>query len=84
MPILNHSYKNQVTTIYHKQNASPKSPRLPLLLEIFPEQKMSGTLSRLLATGSNETKLLFPMYLFFGFLFMEMRHCTISDLFQNP
>jgi hypothetical protein len=36
------TYENQVTTI-SKQNALPKSPRLPLLRVIFPEQKMFGT-----------------------------------------
>jgi hypothetical protein len=47
-------------------------------------KKMFGTAERLLATGSNETKLLFPMSIFFRFPFMEMRHCTISDLFPKP
>ena len=77
--------KNQITTIYKQ------AERLAEITKIFI---ISGNISRakkclaiadqLLANGSNETKnAISNVYVFSVSAFMELRHCSISNLFTQ-
>lgn len=77
--------KNQVTTIYQKAERFAEITKTAIITgNISRAKKCLALAERLLATGSNETKIAISnVYLFSVSSFMEMRHCTISNLFPK-
>jgi hypothetical protein len=77
--------KNQVTTIYKQAERFAKITKTAIIKgNINRAKKCLALAERLFETGSNETKIAISnVYLFSVSSFMEMSHCTISDLFPK-
>lgn len=77
--------KNQVTTIYKQAERFAEITKTAIITgNISRAKKCLALAERLLATGSNETKIAISnVYLFSISSFMEMRHCNISNLFPK-
>jgi hypothetical protein len=77
--------KNQVSTIYKQAERFAEITKTAILTgNIVRAKKCLALAERLFATGSNETKIAISnVYVFSVSSFMELRHCTISNLFPK-
>ncbi len=77
--------KNQVHTVYNRAERFANITRTAIISgNIVRAKKCLALAERLLATGSNETKLAISnVYVFSVSTFMELRHCNISNLFPK-
>lgn len=77
--------KNQVTTIYKQADRFAEITKKAIITgNISRAKKCLALAERLFATGSNETKsAISNVYFFSVFSFMELRHCSISNLFPK-
>jgi hypothetical protein len=77
--------RNQVSTIYKQAERFAEITKTAILTgNIVRAKKCLALAERLFATGSNETKIAISnVYVFSVSSFMELRHCTISNLFPK-
>lgn len=77
--------RNQVSTIYKQAERFAEITKTAILTgNIIRAKKCLALAERLFATGSNETKIAISnVYVFSVSSFMELRHCTISNLFPK-
>ena len=77
--------KNQVTTVYKQAERFAEITKKAIISGNINRAKKCLVLAeRLLETGSNETKnAISNVYVFSVSSFMELRHCTISNLFPK-
>lgn len=77
--------KNQVTTIYNQAERFAEITKSAILTgNIIRAKKCLALAERLLTTGSSETKnAISNVYIFSVSTFMELRHCSISNLFPQ-
>lgn len=77
--------KNQVHTVYNRAERFANITKTAIISgNIVRAKKCLALAERLLATGSNETKLAISnVYVFSVSTFMELRHCNISNLFPK-
>ena len=77
--------KNQVTTIYKKAERFAEITKNSIITgNINRAKKCLAIAEQLLETGSNETKITISnVYVFSISSFMDLRHCTISNLFPK-
>ena len=77
--------KNQVTTIYKKAERFAEITKNSIITgNISRAKKCLALAEQLLATGSNETKIAISnVYVFSVSSFMELHHCSISNLFPK-
>jgi hypothetical protein len=77
--------KNQVTTIYKQAERFAEITKTAIITgNIVRAKKCLAMAERLFATGSNETKnAISNVYVFSVSSFMELRHCSISNLFPK-
>ena len=77
--------KNQVTTSYHQAERFAEITKAAILSgNIVRAKKCLALAERLLITGSSETKnAITNVYVFSVSTFMELRHCSISNLFPK-
>ena len=77
--------KNQVNTIYKQAERFAEITKTAIGTgNIVRAKKCLALAERLFATGSNETKIAISnVYVFSVSSFMELRHCTISNLFPK-
>ncbi len=77
--------KNQVTTIYQKAERFAEITKNAIITgNINRAKKCLAIAEQLLETGSNETKnAISNVYVFSVSSFMELHHCSISNLFPK-
>ena len=77
--------KNQVHTVYNRAERFANITKTAIISgNIVRAKKCLALAERLLATGSNETKLAISnVYVFSVSTFMELRHCNIYNLFPK-
>ena len=77
--------KNQVNTIYKQAERFAEITKTAIITgNISRAKKCLALAEQLLITGSNETKIAISnVYLFSVSSFMELRHCSISNLFPK-
>ena len=77
--------KNQVITIYKKAERFAEITKNSIITgNINRAKKCLAIAEQLLETGSNETKITISnVYVFSISSFMDLRHCTISNLFPK-
>ena len=77
--------KNQVTTVYKQAERFAEITKMAIITgNINRAKKCLALAERLFETGSNETKnAISNVYVFSVSSFMELRHCTISNLFPK-
>ena len=77
--------KNQVTTIYKQAERFAEITKTAIITgNISRAKKCLALAERLFITGSNETKIAISnVYIFSVSSFMELRHCSISNLFPQ-
>ena len=77
--------KNQVTTSYHQAERFAEITKAAILSgNIVRAKKCLALAERLLITGSSEAKnAITNVYVFSVSTFMELRHCSISNLFPK-
>ena len=77
--------KNQVTTVYKQAERFAEITKKAIISgNINRAKKCLALAERLFETGSNETKnAISNVYVFSVSSFMELRHCTISNLFPK-
>jgi hypothetical protein len=77
--------KNQVTTIYKQAERFAEITKIAIVTgNINRAKKCLALAERLFETGSNETKnAISNVYVFSVSSFMELRHCSISNLFPK-
>ena len=75
--------KNQVNTIYKQAERFAEITKKAIITgNINRAKKCLATAERLFISGSSETKnVISNVYIFSVSSFMELRHCTISNLF---
>ena len=80
-----HTMKNQVTTVYKQAERFAEITKTAIITgNINRAKKCLALAERLFETGSNETKnAISNVYVFSVSSFMELRHCTISNLFPK-
>ena|SRR6188508_531306 len=80
-----HTMKNQATTIYKQAERFAEITKTAIITgNINRAKKCLALAERLFETGSNETKnAISNVYVFSVSSFMELRHCTISNLFPK-
>lgn len=80
-----HTMKNQVTTIYKQAERFAEITKTAIITgNINRAKKCLALAERLFETGSNETKnAISNVYVFSVSSFMELRHCSISNLFPK-
>ncbi|AIG30448.1 hypothetical protein IA01_08220 [Flavobacterium psychrophilum] len=77
--------KNQVTTVYKQAERFAEITKKAIITgNITRAKKCLDLAERLFATGSQETKnAISNVYIFSVSSFMELRHCSISNLFPK-
>jgi hypothetical protein len=77
--------KNQVTTIYKQAERFAEVTKNAIISgNINRAKKCLALAERLFETGSNETRsVISNVYVFSVSSFMELRHCSISNLFPK-
>ncbi|AIN74529.1 hypothetical protein LIT13_01095 [Flavobacterium psychrophilum] len=77
--------KNQVTTVYKQAERFAEITKKAIITgNITRAKKCLDLAERLFATGSHETKnAISNVYIFSVSSFMELRHCSISNLFPK-
>jgi hypothetical protein len=77
--------KNQVSTIYKQAERFAEITKTAIIAgNISRAKKCLALAERLFITGSNETKIAISnVYIFSVSSFMELRHCSISNLFPQ-
>lgn len=77
--------KNQVSTIYKKAERFAEITKTAIITgNISRAKKCLALAERLFISGSNETKIAISnVYIFSVSSFMELRHCSISNLFPQ-
>ncbi|WP_298152134.1 hypothetical protein [Flavobacterium sp.] len=77
--------KNQVTTIYKKAERFAEITKVAIVSgNIARAKKYLAVAERLFTTGNYETKnAISNVYVFSVSSFMELRHCSISNLFPK-
>ncbi|RKS03297.1 MULTISPECIES: DUF7674 family protein [unclassified Flavobacterium] len=77
--------KNQVTTIYKQAERFAEITKSAIVSgNIERAKKCLALAERLFTTGSSETKnAISNVYVFSVSTFMELRHCSISNLFPQ-
>lgn len=77
--------KNQVTTIYKQAERFAEITKTAIITgNISRAKKCMALAERLLVSGNNETKsAITNVYVFSVSSFMELRHCSISNLFPK-
>jgi hypothetical protein len=77
--------KNQVTTIYKQAERFAEITKSAIISgNILRAKKCLALAEQLFATGSYETKnAIANVYVFSVSTFMELRHCSISNLFSQ-
>ncbi|HEU4789508.1 MAG TPA: hypothetical protein VFS71_07475 [Flavobacterium sp.] len=77
--------KNKIATIYEKAERFAEITKIAIMGgNINRAKKCLGLAERLFETGSSETKgVISHVYVFSISSFMELRHCTISNLFPK-
>lgn len=77
--------KNQVTTVYKQAERFAEITKRAIITgNIIRAKKCLALAEKLLETGSNETKIAISnVYVFSVSTFMELHHCTISNLFPQ-
>ena len=77
--------RNQVTTIYKQADRFAEITKTAITKgNIGRAKKCLALAERLFATGSNETKsAISNVYVFSVSSFMELRHCSISNMFPK-
>lgn len=77
--------KNQVNTIYKQAERFAEITKSAIVSgNIIRAKKCLALAERLFLTGSSETKnAISNVYVFSVSTFLELRHCTISDLFPQ-
>ena len=77
--------KNQVTTVYKQAERFAEITKRAIITgNIIRAKKCLAVAEQLFKTGSNETKIAITnVYVLSIAGFMEMKHCSISNLFPN-
>ncbi|EKT3957073.1 hypothetical protein ABF200_001481 [Flavobacterium psychrophilum] len=77
--------KNQVTTVYKQAERFAEITKKAIITgNITRAKKCLDLAEQLFATGSQETKnAISNVYIFSVSSFMELRHCSISNLFPK-
>jgi hypothetical protein len=77
--------KNQVSTIYKQAERFAEITKTAIITgNISRAKKCLALAERLFISGSNETKnAISNVYIFSVSSFMELRHCSISNLFPQ-
>ncbi|MBA4155456.1 hypothetical protein [Flavobacterium sp.] len=77
--------KNQVTTIYKQAERFAEITKSAIVSgNIVKAKKCLALAERLFITGSTETKnVISNVYVFSVSTFMELRHCSVSNLFPQ-
>lgn len=77
--------KNQVQTVYKQAERFAEITKTALISgNILRAKKCLALAGRLFSTGSNETKTAISnVYVYSVSTFMELRHCSISNLFPQ-
>jgi hypothetical protein len=77
--------KNQVSTIYKQAERFAEITKTAIITgNISRAKKCLALAERLFITGSNETKnVITNVYIFSVSSFLELRHCSISNLFPK-
>lgn len=77
--------KNQVQTIYKQAERFAEITKIAIISgNILRAKKCLALAERLFATGSDETKTAISnIYVYSVSTFMELRHCSISNLFPQ-
>nr|WP_315157012.1 hypothetical protein [uncultured Flavobacterium sp.] len=77
--------KNQVTTVYKQAERFAEITKTAIITgNINRAKKCLAMAERLFETGSSETKnAISNVYVFSVSSFMELRHCSISNLFPK-
>ena len=77
--------KNQVTTIYKQAERFAEITKSAIVSgNIVRAKKCLALAEKLFVTGSSETKsVISNVYVFSVSSFMELRHCSISNLFPQ-
>ncbi|EKT4497828.1 hypothetical protein SL054_000543 [Flavobacterium psychrophilum] len=77
--------KNQVTTVYKQAERFAEITKKAIITgNITRAKKCLDLAEQLFATGSHETKnAISNVYIFSVSSFMELRHCSISNLFPK-
>jgi hypothetical protein len=77
--------KNQVTSVYKQAERFAEITKTAIISgNITRAKKCLALAERLLISGSTETKTVIAnVYVFSVSTFMELRHCTISNLFPK-
>ncbi len=77
--------KNQVNTIYKQAERFAEITKKAIISgNINRAKKCLAVAERLFVSGSSETKdVISNVYIFSVSSFMELRHCSISNLFPN-
>jgi hypothetical protein len=77
--------KKQVSTIYKQAERFAEITKTAIITgNISRAKKCLALAERLLINGSNETKIAISnVYIFSVSSFMELRHCSISNLFPQ-
>jgi hypothetical protein len=77
--------KNQVSTIYKQAERFAEITKTAIIRgNISRAKKCLALAERLFISGSNETKIAISnVYIFSVSSFMELRHCSISNLFPQ-
>ena len=77
--------KNQVSTIYKQAERFAEITKTAIITgNISRAKKCLALAERLFISGSNETKIAISnVYIFSVSSFMELRHCSISNLFPE-
>jgi len=75
--------RNQVTTIYRQAERFAEITKTAIITgNINRARKCLALAERLLVNGNNETRIAITnVYVFSVSSFMELRHCSISNLF---
>jgi hypothetical protein len=77
--------KNKIATIYEKAERFAEITKIAIITgNIYRAKKCLALAERIFETGSNETSnVISNVYVFSVSSFMEMRHCSISNLFPQ-
>ena len=77
--------RNKVTTIYRQAERFAEITKTAIITgNINRARKCLALAERLLVNGNNETKIAITnVYVFSVSSFMELRHCSISNLFPT-
>jgi len=77
--------RNQVNTIYHQAERFAEITKTAIISgNISRAKKCLALAERLLVSGSSETKTAISnVYVFSVSTFMELRHCSIANLFPQ-